>query len=53
MTIVYYQSLELYVIVAKADIVWFEMNILVGIANAIHLIADEFAQLGDIARICT
>ena len=44
---------EFDVVVAEMDIVGLEVNVIVGIANAIDLVADEFAQLGDIARICT
>ena len=40
---------EFDVIVAQADVVGLEVNVLIGITNAIHLIADEFAQLGHIA----
>lgn len=40
---------EFDVIVAQTDVVGLKMNVIVGIANAIHLIADEFAQLGHIA----
>ena len=41
------------VVVSQADVVGLEVNVLIGITNAIHLIADEFAQLGHIARIGT
>ena len=44
---------EFDVVVSQADVVGLEVNVLVGVADAIHLVADEFAQLGDIARICT
>ena len=42
---------EFDVIVAQADVVGLEVNVLVGIADAIDLVADEFAQLSHIARI--
>ena len=44
---------EFDVIVAQADVVGLEVNVLVGIADAIDLVADEFTQLGHIARIGT
>ncbi len=36
---------EFDVVVSKSDFVGLEVNVLIGIADAIHLIADEFAQL--------
>ena len=41
------------VIVSQADVIGLEVNVLVGIADAIDLVTDEFAQLGHIARIGT
>lgn len=37
--------LEFDVVVSQADVVGLEVNVLVGVADAIDLIADEFAQL--------
>ena len=44
---------EFDVVVSKTDVVGLEVNVLVGVADTIDLIADEFAQLDHIARVCT
>ena len=44
---------EFDVVVSQADVIGLEVNVLVGVADAIDLIAYEFAQLGHIARVCT
>ena len=36
---------EFDVVVSQTDVVGLEVNIFISVANAIHLIADEFAQL--------
>ena len=44
---------EFNVVVAQADVVGLEVNIFISVANAIHLIAEEFAQLSHVTRIGT
>ena len=42
---------EFDVVVAQTDVVGLEVNVLIRVANAIDLVADEFAQLSYIARV--
>ena len=41
------------VIVSQADVIGLEVNVLVGVADAINLVTYELAQLGYIAGVGT
>ena len=38
-------------VVSQADVVGLEVDVLVGVADAIHLVSDELAQLGHITGV--